>query len=710
MSLFGGVGSTRAPMNLCVGGEVSRELLRGCVSSLRPAHDPGVHNVQPVASGSGRHYQALASLETQLPRNNSNSNSRGKLIVEKLWRDFFSDPSQWWDHRAEKECPRYPDFRHKESSAGLWLNDNLNPSWVEAGMATIAPSDLQEHVFSWNRRLARYVKDGQYVKALDQFNQMELEGIFPNNVTFSAVVKACARLQDLKGGKYIHSQILQRGYGSDLYLSSGLVDMYARCGSIQDAQRIFDEMSTRDVVSWNAIILGHAKCGQGRTALELSRKMQEEGIDPDPVTYVGILNACASMAALEEGRQVHEEIIQLGWDSRDFIGSSLINMYAACGRVDDARRAFDKISGRDVASWNAMIQGYLKCGQGQKALDLNVKMQLEGLQPNSATFVGLLNSCASVGNLAEGRHLHEQVVRRGLDTEAIMCTSLIHMYSACGSIKNAWRVFNRMPSCPVMSWNAMIEGFVKCKQEQHALALYWAMMRANVEPDSNTFVAALNSCASVGKRSSGRRIHESIARRGLESLPSVGAGLIRMYAGCRRYDDARTIFNDLPLRDLGCWNAMLEGYVKCGQWQKALELYGTMQLENVEPDVGTFVEVLNACGMVGALDEGKAVHAQICARGLESDRSVSRGLSRMYAKCERIIMEQTVYSKLPKHDQVSLLSVVQQMTDVEVSSQNDRDCSGGYLPVTVPSQNLCKELVHTDRSHLDSVTRNASFT
>jgi pentatricopeptide repeat protein len=146
--------------------------------------------------------------------------------------------------------------------------------------------------------------------------------------------------------------------------------MYARCGSIEDAQRVFNKMPSRDAATWTAMILGHVKCGQGQKALELFQQMQQEGVQPSSFTFVGVVNACASLVALEEARCAHEQIIQSGWDSNVFVGTSLVDMYAKCGSMEDAHRVFNKMSSSDPVTWTAMLSGHVTCGEGQKALEL----------------------------------------------------------------------------------------------------------------------------------------------------------------------------------------------------------------------------------------------------------------------------------------------------------------------------------------------------
>jgi pentatricopeptide repeat protein len=215
---------------------------------------------------------------------------------------------------------------------------------VAAEMAAMAPGTVQLHIFSWNMKLAKYVKDGQPEKAMQLFQQMQQEGMSPDKFTFVQAVKACAGLGSLEDGRLVHEQLIQSGCESDVFLGSSLVNMYAKCGSIEDAWRVFNKMSSRDVVTWTTMILGHVQCRQGQKALELFRQMQQEGEQPNSITFVGVINACASIEALEEGKHVHKQIIESGWDTDVFVGSSLVDMYAKCGSIKDAWRVFNKMS------------------------------------------------------------------------------------------------------------------------------------------------------------------------------------------------------------------------------------------------------------------------------------------------------------------------------------------------------------------------------
>ncbi len=529
---------------------------------------------------------------------------------------------------------------------------------MAAEIAAMAPGTVQLNIFAWNQKFSKYAKDGKLEKVIQLFQQMQLEGISPDKFTFVPVIKACAGLGALEDGRLVHKQLIQSGFESDVFVGSSLVDMYAKCGSIKDAWRVFNKMSSRNVVTWTAMILGHVKCGQGQKALELYEQMQQEGVQPDSVTFVGVLNACASLAALKEGRCVHQQIVECGWDADVFVGNSLVDMYAKCGSMEDAWRVFNKMPSRDVVTWTAMILGYVQCWQGQKALELFQQMQQEGVRPDSVTFVAVLNACASVIALEEGRSVHVQIIQNGLDSEVFVGSSLVDMYAKCGSIEEACRVFSKMPSRDVVTWNAMLLGHVKCGQGQKALELFRQMQQEGVQPDSATFVAALNACASVAALEEGRCIHHQIIQSCLELDVFVGSSLVDMYAKCGNIEDAWTVFNKMPSRNVVTWTAMVLGHVKCGQGQKALELFQQMQQEGVQPNSVTFVGVLNACASMIALEEGRCVHQHIIRCGWDSDVFVGSSLVDMYAKCGSMEDAWSVFNKMPSRDVVTWTTIL----------------------------------------------------
>ncbi|CAK9210223.1 unnamed protein product [Sphagnum troendelagicum] len=407
-------------------------------------------------------------------------------------------------------------------------------------------------------------------ETMELFKQMQKRGMRPDRFTFVPVLNACAGLRALEEGRRAHQLIMQTGCEADVFVGSGLVDMYAKCGHMEDALRVFNKMPSRDVVTWSALILGHVKYGQGQKALELFRQMQQEDA---------------------------------------FVGSSLVDMYAKCGSMEDAWRVFCKMPSQDVVTWTAMILGYVRCGQGEKALELYKRMQQEGVQPNAVTFTGVLNACASLMALEEGRSVHQQMIQCACHLDAFVGSSLVDMYAKCGSMEDAWSVFNKMPSRDAVTWTAMIMGHVNCGQGQKALDLFHQMQEEGVQPDAVTFVGVLNACASIMALEEGRRAHERIIQSRCESNVFVRNSLVDMYAKCGSMEDACRVFNTMPSHDVVSWNALLGGFAMHGQGKEALVHFERMCEEGVHPDDITFVCLLSACSHSGFVDEGLRFYA-----------------------------------------------------------------------------------------------------
>ncbi|KAJ7542620.1 hypothetical protein O6H91_09G003400 [Diphasiastrum complanatum] len=501
-------------------------------------------------------------------------------------------------------------------------------------------------VVCWNAMIMGFVKCGFSQRAIELYQQMHSRQVKPDHVTYLAVLNACASIGALEDGRRINLQIVENGYENDDFVTSCLVDMYAKCGRIEEAFRLFEKMETHGVVCWTSMIVGYVKCGNAKRALQLYKNMQLKRIKADIVTFVAVVDACASVGAVEEGRCAHAEIIQCGYESDHVVGTALVDMYAKCGSIEDACRAFSSMETRGVICWTALIVGYVKSGNGEKALELYRLMRMEQVESNTVTFVGVLNACASLAALEEGRDIHKQITERGYESDDFVMSALIDMYAKCGSIAEACIVFDNHHTRSVVCWTSMIMGYVKCGCGEKALQVYRQMEFEQVKPDTLTFVGVLNACASIKVLEEGKRIHRAIIQSGCQSDDFVGSALVDMYAKCGSIEDASNVFDSMHNRSTVCWNTMIAGFVKCGLGQKALESYGKMQLELVERDSVTFMAGLNACANVAALVEGRRIHSEILKIGLESDDFVCSSLVDMYAKCGSIDEAHRVFSSM----------------------------------------------------------------
>jgi pentatricopeptide repeat protein len=181
--------------------------------------------------------------------------------------------------------------------------------------------------------------------------------------------------------------------------------------------------------------------------------MKAEGLQQNPVTFVRVLNACASVGALEEGRHAHKQLIQSGCKSDVFVDHSLIDKYAKCGSMEDASRVFNKMTTCDMLSWSAMLFGLLKSGSSTKThWNYFEKCNRKGCTSPPSHLGGVLNACANVGALEESRYAHKQIIESSCESDVFVRNSLVDMYAKCGSMEDAGKVFNKMPLRNVVSW------------------------------------------------------------------------------------------------------------------------------------------------------------------------------------------------------------------------------------------------------------------
>jgi pentatricopeptide repeat protein len=217
-------------------------------------------------------------------------------------------------------------------------------------------------------------------------------------------------------------------------------------------------MPSHDVVTWNAMIFGHAKCGQEQKALELFQQMQHEGVQPDPVTFVGVLHACASVLALEEERCAHEHIIQSSCESDSFVGSSLVNLYAKCGSMEDPQRVFNKMPSRNLVSWNVILAGFAMDGHGKEAFEHFEQMCKEGIEPDDITFVCVLSACSHAGLVDEGMQCYSsmsEIYRIPAKLEHYTC--MVDLLGRTGHLQEPENMIKAMSCKPnAVVWGALL--------------------------------------------------------------------------------------------------------------------------------------------------------------------------------------------------------------------------------------------------------------
>ncbi|XP_010269696.1 PREDICTED: pentatricopeptide repeat-containing protein At4g33990 [Nelumbo nucifera] len=479
----------------------------------------------------------------------------------------------------------------------------------------------KKNVFAWNSMISGYVRNGCYRQAVDCYSRLlTTSGVRPDFFTFPVVLKAC---WDLSDGRKMHCWISKLGIGSDVFVAASLVHMYSRLGFVDDARKMFDEMTVRDMGSWNAMISAYCQNGKAAEALEVFEEMRLEGMKLDPVTISSILPVCAPLNDLLRGMLIHVYVIKHGLEFDVFVSNALINMYAKLGSLDPARRVFDQMPVRDLVSWNSIIAAYEQNNDTTRALGFFVQMKQNGFQPDALTLVSLSSMVAQSGDSQNSRPIHAFMMRRGWLLEDIFLgNAVVDMYAKLGSIASAQKAFEAMPDKDVISWNALITGYAQNGLASEAIEVYHMMEGCSgIVPDQGTLVSILPALSHIGALQQGMRIHGQAIRMGLHLDVFVGTCLIDMYSKCGRLDDAISLFLQVPRMSSVPWNAIISGYGIHGHGEKALKLFQEMQSEGVKPDHVTFVSLLSACSHAGLVDQG-----QWCFQLMQEDYGIKPNL------------------------------------------------------------------------------------
>lgn len=321
--------------------------------------------------------------------------------------------------------------------------------------------------------------------------------------------------------------------------------------------------------------------------------------------YSRLIQGCCTTGNLKVAKQVHTQIINAGHDTDRDLGGALVDMYVRCNSLIDAHKAFDNIPQRKEASWTGLITAYVNSGKGRDALALYEQMLDARVTPSSYTFTSILKACGNLKDLDYGRQIHNEVSRRGLETDSFVGPAIVGMYARGGSLLEARELFNNSPQGNVAFWNAMIGGYADNGYGKEALLLFEGLKRSGLGPTTHTYVHALRACSSVGALDEGNQIHADIRQNGWHLDPSVGGALVEMYAQWGQMDKAKRAFDELPRQTVGAWNKLIRAYGQNDNPNSALQCFSDMQQRGVRPDGQTFSALLVTCSHQGLVHEGK---------------------------------------------------------------------------------------------------------
>ncbi|XP_059312495.1 pentatricopeptide repeat-containing protein At4g01030, mitochondrial [Lycium ferocissimum] len=402
-------------------------------------------------------------------------------------------------------------------------------------------SNIKPDIITWNCLLSGHFLHGSYREVLAILRRMQSAGYQPNRNSITSVLQAVSELRHLKIGKEIHCHVIRNGLDYDLHIATSLVDMYVKNDDLTSAQAVFDCMTNRNICAWNSLIAGYSCKGHFEKAGDLLNQMKEEGIKPDIVTYNSMVSGYSTSNCIKE----------------------------ALGMI---RRIKSSGMSPNVISWTSLVSGCSQQGYFREAFEFLSQMQDEGIRVNSITVASLLQACAGLSLLHIGKEIHCLCIRNDFLGDVYVSTALIDMYSKCGNLENAQKVFRKLEDKTLASWNSMITGFAIYGLGTEAISLFDKMRKANIQPDAITFIALLSSCKHSGL----------------------------LDKGWRYFDDMETCFGVIPT--IEHYSCMVDLLGRVGYLDEASDFIQSMPME---PNAAVWGALLTSCRIHGNVELGE---------------------------------------------------------------------------------------------------------
>ncbi|TKY46727.1 Pentatricopeptide repeat-containing protein [Spatholobus suberectus] len=471
----------------------------------------------------------------------------------------------------------------------------------------------EKDVACWNTVISCYYQSGNFKEALQYFGTMRRFGFEPDSVTITTAISSCARLLDLNRGMQIHEELINSGFLLDSFISSALVDMYGKCGHLEMAIEVFEQMPKKTVVAWNSMISGYGLKGDSISCIQLFKRMYNEGVKPTLTTLSSLIMVCSRSAQLLEGKFVHGYIIRNRIQPDVFINSSLMDLYIKCGKVGLAENIFKLIPKSKVVSWNVMISGYVAEGKLFEALGLFSEMRKSYVEPDAITFTSVLAACSQLAALEKGKEIHNLIIEKNLDNNEVVMGALLDMYAKCGAVDEAFGVFKCLPERDLVSWTSMITAYGSHGQAYEALELFAEMLQSNVKPDRVTFLAILSACGH--------------------------AGLVD--EGCYYFNQMINVYGIIPRVEH--YSCLIDLLGRAGRLHEAYEIL--QRSPEIRDDVGLLSTLFSACRLHRNIDLGVEIARMLIDKDPD-DSSTYILLSNMYASAHKWDEVRMVRSKM----------------------------------------------------------------
>ncbi|KAK8582790.1 hypothetical protein V6N13_069558 [Hibiscus sabdariffa] len=533
---------------------------------------------------------------------NMRSLSDGRLIHQRL-RTTMGNPSRFLDdYVLQMYCV----------CESFWDAEKLFDEMPEKNLA------------SWVILISAYSEKGHLEKAFGLLSQMIELGIEPHSTIFTGLLKSLLDPSVLEVGKQLHSLVIRIGLSSNVSVITAISNMYVKCGALERAKLVFDQMVERNAVCWTGLMMGYTQAGKEKYALVLFVRMLKEGVEPDKFVFSIALKACAGLEDLNLGRQIHGYIVKLGLESEVFVGTAVVDLYVKCSDFDSACRAFERISEPNDASWSAIITGYCQIGKFEKSLQIFKSLRTNDMAINSFVYTSIFQACSALADYNMGAQAHADAIKRGLVSYLHGESAMITFYSKCGRLDYANRAFESIDEPDTVAWTAIICGHAYHGNASEALKLFKRMQNSTAKPNEVTFVGVLTACSHSGFVTEAKLYLVSMSREyGVKPTIDHYDCMIDAYSRAGMLQEAYELIKNMPFEpDAMSWKCLLGG---C--WiHRNLELgkIAAKNLLQLDPDdTAGYILMFNLYASHGKWEEAASIRSTMGARKLKKELSCS---------------------------------------------------------------------------------------
>ncbi|XP_020110688.1 pentatricopeptide repeat-containing protein At1g74600, chloroplastic [Ananas comosus] len=427
-------------------------------------------------------------------------------------------------------------------------------------------------------------------------------------------------------------------------------------GSPARALHLLDEMPQPNLASYNLTLSSYNRLSRFDKTISAFRRLRLAGFVPDQFAYGSVLSACAASEDVAFGEQVYSIVLKYGFCSNGYVCTGMIDLFAKNGRFGDAVKVFEESANREnVVCWNAVIAGAVRNGENSVALRLFCDMLAGFCAPNGFTFSSVLCACAAVGELWVGRGVHALVVKCDSEADVFVRTAIVDLYAKCGDMDAAMNEFVHMPIRNVVSWTAIISGFVREEAAFDALRLFKEMIKSGVEINKCTVTSVLLGCSKSSRAKETNQIHCLTLKNGLYMDSVVKESLISTYAKIANFELSERVFEESgAVKSPATWSALITG-LSTHSSIRSIELLKKMFREGSKPDSRCSSVVLST---IDSVELGKQFHSVVVKDGSVHDVLVGSALSTMYSRCGGIEDGYKIFMRMKEKDRVSWTSMI----------------------------------------------------